>query len=337
MVKDKALEKLRVRPGSRVRLADYPTRLGAARLRKLTGMGPEKARQEAEKALARSRDALADAQELLYASDVYSVLVVLQALDAAGKDGTIRHVMSGVNPQGCQVFSFKKPSDEEIDHNFLWRQMKALPERGRIGIFNRSHYEEVLVVKVHPELLERQRLPPGKRGRKFWAQRYDDINAFERHLARNGTKIVKFFLHVSKEEQKQRFLERLERPEKNWKFSLADAAEREHWDRYRAAYEECLSETSTKWAPWYVIPADQKWLARTLVARILAREIRELKLQWPVVSPQQKKELAEAKRRLERERGEKPRPPRKAEKKPTAAVEPAEPPPTAEVAAGPEA
>jgi PPK2 family polyphosphate:nucleotide phosphotransferase len=217
-------------------------------------------------------------------------------MDAAGKDGTIRHVMTGVNPQGCQVHSFKKPSEEELDHNFLWRCMKDLPERGRIGIFNRSYYEEVLVVKVHPEILEGQKLPPGKRGKSFWKARYEDINNFEKHLARNGTVIIKFFLHISKEEQKQRFLERLENPEKHWKFSEADLTERDYWDDYMRAFEDCLSATSSKWAPWYVIPADHKWVARTLVSAIVADTIQSLDLSYPRV-PQEKKENLEAARK----------------------------------------
>jgi PPK2 family polyphosphate:nucleotide phosphotransferase len=243
-------------------------------------------------------DQLSRAQELLYANDAYSVLIVLQAMDAAGKDGMIKHVMSGLNPQGCQVASFKKPSDEELDHDFLWRCTKHLPERGRIGIFNRSYFEEVLVVKVHPELLARQKLPPGKRGKSFWADRYDDINNFERHLARNGTLILKFFLNISKKEQKKRFLERLTNPEKYWKFTDADLAEREFWDDYMAAYESALTATSTPWAPWYVIPADNKWAARSAVSAIIAHAIRALDLKPPSVGPARLKELATAKRQL---------------------------------------
>jgi PPK2 family polyphosphate:nucleotide phosphotransferase len=209
--------------------------------------------------------------------------------------------MSGVNPQGCQVFSFKTPSAEDIDHTFLWRYMKCLPERGRIGIFNRSYYEDVLVVKVHPELLDRQKLPPGKRGRKFWEARYEDIQAIERHLTRNGTIVLKFFLHVSREVQKERFLERLERPEKNWKFSTADLAERAYWDQYMGAYEEALSATSTKWAPWYVVPADNKWVARSVVADILSTSIRALDLRFPEVTEEQHRALEEARKQLEAE------------------------------------
>ena len=242
---------------------------------------------------------LAEAQELLWASDTYALLVVFQAMDAAGKDSTIKHVMSGVNPQGVQVTSFKQPSSEELDHDFLWRIAKALPERGRIGIFNRSHYEEVVVVRVHPEWLEKQKLPGGAPGPRLWKHRYEDINAFEHHLDRSGTKIVKFFLHVSKEEQKKRFLARLNEPEKHWKFNAADVAERAHWDEYVQAYEDAITATSTKWAPWYVIPADQKPVVQALVVGVLLDAIRSLDLRWPQVS---EKELVEAKKILETER-----------------------------------
>ena len=248
--------------------------------------------------LRKTTEELAGAQELLYASDVHSVLIVLQAMDAAGKDGTIKHVMSGVNPQGCQVFSFKKPSDEELDHNFLWRYMRALPERGRIGIFNRSYYEDVLVVRVHPEILDKQKLPAGDRGRKFWEARFDDINRFERHLVRNGTLILKFFLHLSRKEQKKRFMERLENDEKHWKFSLADLKERSFWKDYQAAFEDMLENTSTEWAPWWVIPADHKWVTRAIVAGITTESIQRLGLKYPEISDEQKKMLARAKREL---------------------------------------
>lgn len=225
---------------------------------------------------------LAEAQGLLWASDTFAVLVVLQALDAAGKDGTIKHVMSGVNPQGCDVTAFKQPSAEELDHDFLWRCARAAPERGRIGVFNRSYYEEVLVVRVHPELLEHQHLPPGiPKGKKFWHDRLERINSFERHLDHSGTKIVKLFLHLSKKEQKDRFLARLDDPERQWKFSSADLAERGFWDDYMAAYEDALTQTSTPWAPWYVIPADHKYVARTLVAAILVETIGGLGLEYP--------------------------------------------------------
>jgi PPK2 family polyphosphate:nucleotide phosphotransferase len=241
---------------------------------------------------------LAAAQDLLYADDRFSVLLIFQAMDAAGKDGTIKHVMSGVNPQGCQVFSFKQPSAEELDHNFLWRCMKCLPERGRIGIFNRSYYEEVLVVKVHPQILDGQKLPPGKRGRSFWASRYEDINNFEKHLTRNGTVILKFFLNVSREVQKQRFLERLEDPEKNWKFSPGDVAERGFWKEYMEAYEDALAATSTDDAPWYVIPADHKWATRAIVADIISSTLEGMNLKYPVPDAEQQAALKDARLRL---------------------------------------
>jgi PPK2 family polyphosphate:nucleotide phosphotransferase len=222
-------------------------------------------------------------------------------MDAAGKDGLIKHVMSGLNPQGCQVFSFKRPSDEELDHNFLWRYSRCLPERGRIGIFNRSYYEETLVVRVHPEILSRQKLPPGKRGKGFWQARYDDINQFERHLSENGTLILKFFLNVSKREQKKRFLERLDRPDKNWKFSVADLEERKFWSDYQDAFEETLSHTSTPWSPWWVIPADNKWVARAIVSAVLIDRMKGLGLKRPQVSDAQREVLAKAKRQLMQE------------------------------------
>ena len=251
--------------------------------------------------LARGVDELADAQELLWASDTYSLLAVFQAIDAAGKDSTIKHVMSGVNPQGVQVVSFKKPSSEELDHHFLWRISKAAPERGRIGIFNRSHYEEVVALRVHPEWLEGQRLPPGDRSEGFWEERHEDINTFERHLARTGTKIVKFFLHVSREEQKRRFMKRLDQPGKQWKFNAADVAERALWDDYMDAYETAITATSTPWAPWYVIPADHKHVMQAMVASILVDTISSLDLSWPTVSDADRQANAEARRQLESE------------------------------------
>jgi PPK2 family polyphosphate:nucleotide phosphotransferase len=251
--------------------------------------------------LAGGVEELSDAQELLWASDTYAVLVVFQAIDAAGKDSTIEHVMSGVNPQGVQVVSFKQPSSEELDHDFLWRTSRALPQRGRIGIFNRSHYEEVVALRVHPEWLEKQRLPPGPRGADFWGERHEDITAFERHLDRTGTKVVKFFLHVSKAEQKRRFLRRLDQPGKQWKFSAADVAERAHWDAYMQAYEEAITATSTAWAPWYVIPADHKPVMQAMVAAILVETIKSLGLSWPEVSDEARAANAEARRKLEAE------------------------------------
>jgi PPK2 family polyphosphate:nucleotide phosphotransferase len=299
MINPKIVKLFQVKPGDKVRLKQHDT--GWAQTAELKELGKDAVKGRAETILAENLKQLTEAQELLYANDVYSVLLILQAMDAAGKDGTIKHVMSGVNPQGCQVFSFKKPSDEELDHNFLWRYMKALPERGRIGIFNRSYYEEVLVVKVHPELHERQKLPSGKRGKTFWEERYDDINRFERHLARNGTLILKFFLHISKDEQKKRFLERLEDPEKHWKFSASDLAERGFWKEYMEAFEEALSATSTEWAPWYVIPADHKWVTRAVVADIVTSAITSLHLAFPEVPAEKRKALAEAKAQLEQE------------------------------------
>jgi PPK2 family polyphosphate:nucleotide phosphotransferase len=291
------IEKFHVQPGKKFRLQDHdPGWNGDDKI-------PKAERKKlAEELLTQDVSALAKAQELLYADDSWSLLVIFQALDAAGKDGTIKHVMSGINPQGCQVYSFKHPSAEELDHTFLWRCMKALPERGRIGIFNRSYYEEVLIVKVHPELIAAQRIPGSEAGSKqFWEHRYDDINHFEQHLTRNGTAIVKFFLNVSQDEQRQRFLDRINEREKHWKFSAGDVAEREHWADYMRAYEECLAATSTKSAPWYVIPADHKWVTRALVAAILTETIKSLDLKWPQVTDSQKKAIAEAKRKLEKE------------------------------------
>jgi PPK2 family polyphosphate:nucleotide phosphotransferase len=258
-------------------------------------------KDKARKLLDKNTQDLAEMQELLYASDTYSVLLIFQGMDASGKDGTIKHVMSGVNPQGCQVFSFKQPSAEELDHDFLWRCAKRMPERGRIGIFNRSYYEEVLVVKVHPEILDKQQLPPGPRDKSFWQKRYDAIIAYEQHLANSGTLILKFFLHISKKEQKQRFLERLENREKYWKFSPFDMAERQYWNNYKHAFEEALSATSTKHAPWFIIPADYKWVARTLVADIVVQSIKALDLKYPEVSPEKVKSLMEARKKLEEE------------------------------------
>jgi PPK2 family polyphosphate:nucleotide phosphotransferase len=296
MLKQDILDALRVEPGSTLRLKDRDT--GWAQTKELKELGKDDIKARARELLDNNLAELAAAQDLLYADDRYALLVVFQAMDAAGKDGTIKHVMSGVNPQGCQVYSFKKPSAEDLDHNFLWRYMKCLPERGRIGIFNRSYYEDVLVVRVHPEILESQRLPDGKHGKKFWAARYEDINAFEQHLVRNGTVILKFFLNVSKQTQKERFLERLDRPEKNWKFSSADLTERGFWNDYQDAYEKALSVTSTENAPWYVIPADHKWAARALVADIITTTLLSLDLHYPEPGEAQKALLAEARRKL---------------------------------------
>jgi PPK2 family polyphosphate:nucleotide phosphotransferase len=297
MIKKKYIDLFRVESENKVHLKNYDT--GWAQTEEFKDFGKGKLKERAQIVLEQNITDLAQVQQLLYADDRYSLLIVFQAMDAAGKDGTIKHVMSGVNPQGCQVFSFKKPSIEDLDHNFLWRYMKSLPERGRIGIFNRSYYEDVLVVKVHPELL--QNLPDGKRGKTFWESRYEDINAFEHHLKRNGTVILKFFLNVSKKEQKQRFMERLEHPEKNWKFSCSDLAEREHWDDYMKVYEDAINATSTKWAPWYIIPADNKWITRALVADIITSTLRNLDLEFPKLNEEQLKILAEARKTLEAE------------------------------------
>ncbi|MEH1805708.1 polyphosphate kinase 2 family protein [Nostoc sp.] len=244
---------------------------------------------------------LANYQNILYAQNTYALLIIFQAMDAAGKDSTIKHVTSGVNPQGFQVFSFKQPSAEELDHDYLWRSMKALPERGRIGIFNRSYYEEVLVVRVHPEMLQKQQLPHFPNGKKIWKQRFQEINNFEKYLVDNGVIIMKFFLNVSKAEQKKRFLERIDSPDKNWKFSDNDVRERAFWDDYMNAYEEVFNNTSTKWAPWYIIPADRKWFTRLTVANIICTKLEELNLQYPTVSEEHKQQLLQAKRILEQE------------------------------------
>jgi PPK2 family polyphosphate:nucleotide phosphotransferase len=255
----------------------------------------------AKQALAMGIEALAELQEMLYAQDRWAVLLVFQAMDAAGKDSTIKHVMSGINPQGCEVFSFKAPSDEELDHDYLWRSMKSLPQRGRIGIFNRSHYEEVLVVRVHDELLARQKLPPELVNKDIWKERYKDIRNFEKYLTGNGIVIRKFFLHVSKKEQRKRFLERLENPEKNWKFSVSDIKERAFWSHYMTAYEDAIRQTASKDAPWYVVPADNKWFTRAVVAAAVVDALGSLGLSYPKVDKQRRKELVEAKRTLLRE------------------------------------
>ena len=252
----------------------------------------------AREALAEGVDALAELQDMLYAQDRWAVLLIFQAMDAAGKDGAVKHVMSGVNPQGCQVFSFKAPTTEELDHDFLWRCMKCLPERGRIGIFNRSYYEETLAVRVHPEYLERQRLPPERVTKKIWKERFQDIRSFERYLNRNGIVVCKFFLHVSKKEQKKRFLERVDDPEKNWKFSAADIHARGFWKQYQKAYEETIRSTATREAPWYVVPADNKWFTRVVVAAAVIDTLNSLNLHYPRVDKDKLKELAAARKLL---------------------------------------
>ena len=290
---EKFIQPFIVPPGAKVSLkkdhdpgytADFATKKGASRI------------------LQRDVGLLAEYQDKLYAQNTHALLIILQGMDAAGKDGTIKHVMSGLNPQGCDVHSFKAPSEEELDHDYLWRTSKVLPERGRIGIFNRSHYEEVLVVRVHPELLERQHLPSWlKKDKDIWKRRFEEINAFERYLHQNDIIVLKFFLHVSRDEQKRRFLERIEQRERNWKFSASDAKERVYWKDYLAAYEDMLGHTSTVWAPWYVIPADNKWFTRLAVAAIIVAKMKEIDPQYPTVTEEHRKELLEAKRMLEAE------------------------------------
>lgn len=282
-----------VPPGKRIRLSDFDAGFtshfeseedAAAKLQKDTGK-------------------LAKYQDLLYAQRTYALLVILQGMDSAGKDGTIRHVMSGVNPQGTQVHSFKAPSAEELDHDFLWRSTKVLPERGRVCIFNRSYYEEVLVVRVHPQLLEAQRLPPGALAKRPWKQRFETINNFEKHLVSNGTILLKFFLHLSRAEQRRRLLARIDTPEKNWKFSPADVKERAHWDDYMNAYEDALNHTSTDRAPWYIVPADHKWFTRTVVADVIVSRLKSLKLAYPQLSSAGRRALLKARKVLEADAG----------------------------------
>jgi PPK2 family polyphosphate:nucleotide phosphotransferase len=282
--------RFRVRPGRPVNLR----RFNPAETR------PFKSKQQAEGRLAEDLAQLVPLQAQLYAQDRWSVLLVFQAMDAAGKDSAIKHVMSGLNPQGTQVFSFKRPSDEELDHDYLWRTTRALPERGRIGIFNRSYYEEALVVRVHPEILARQKLPASLITRRLWAERFEDITAFERFLSRNGTLIRKFFLHVSKDEQRRRFLERLDDPSKHWKFEAADVSERDHWDDYMKAYEQVLSKTSTEEAPWFIVPADHKWFTRLVIARLVVEALESLDLKFPKPSQADRASLEKVRKRLVR-------------------------------------
>ena len=284
----KLLKNITARPGKRIRLKDFdPGWTGS--------LAHEK---DAAPLLTEGIRRLAKQQSKLYAQDTHSLLLVFQAMDAAGKDGTIRHVMSGVNPQGCQVYNFKAPSAQERHHTYLWRSMKALPERGRIGIHNRSYYEEVLVARVHPEILASQQLPPELKDEKIWKRRFREINEFEQHLANNGMVILKFFLHVSKEEQKKRFLARIDEEDKNWKFSVNDCKERAFWDDYMRAYEEVFSNTSTEAAPWYIVPADNKWFTRVAVAAIVYHTLEKLDLQYPKVTEAKKVELQEVRRVL---------------------------------------
>jgi len=272
----------RVREGRQVDLDKWPTRVAPV----------YKSIRQYREVLAAHTEALSEQQQLLYASNSHALLLIFQAMDAAGKDSAIKHVMSGVNPQGCQVFSFKHPSTSELQHDFLWRTTRDLPERGRIGIFNRSYYEEVLIVRVHPEILRAEGLPNGTPDEKhIWRDRYRSIVNLEKHLDRNGTRIMKFFLHLSKEEQRQRFLERIDKPDKNWKFSAADIEERKFWHQYMKAYEKCLSATSTKQAPWYVVPADDKLNARLIVSRIVLEHLESLRLSYPKTSAARRREL----------------------------------------------
>ncbi len=259
-------------------------------------------KEDASALLKTGIEKMAVLQDKLYAQNTYGLLINLQAMDAAGKDGTIRHVMSGLNPQGCQVFSFKVPSAEELDHDYLWRYFKALPERGRIGIFNRSYYEEVLVVRVHESLMERQQLPSEAKTKKIWQQRFEQINNFEKYLVDNGIIVLKFFLNVSKEEQKKRFMERIDRPEKNWKFSENDAKERGFWNDYMHAYEDVFNNTSTQWAPWYIIPADRKWFTRLAVGAVVYHTLESLGLQYPTVTEAHRQSLLKARELLENEK-----------------------------------
>ena len=286
----KLARKFRVTDGDQFRLKDFKPH-------DTLGFGDER-RPQAKEALANGVEVLAELQDRLYAYDKWALLLIFQAMDAAGKDGVIKHVMSGVNPQGCQVFSFKSPSAEDLDHDYLWRCMKRLPNRGHIGVFNRSYYEETLIVRVHPEFLQKQKLPPSLITKDVWENRYRDIRAFERYLASNGILTLKFFLHVSKKEQKRRFLERLENQEKNWKFSSSDMAERGFWDEYQKAYEDTIGHTATKHAPWYVVPADNKWFSRIVVAAAVIDALAELNLEYPEVRPDKIKELAAAKKEL---------------------------------------
>ncbi len=258
-------------------------------------------KEDANSMLEEGIELLAQYQDILYAQNTYALLIIFQAMDAAGKDSTIKHVMSGLNPQGCQVYSFKAPSEEELDHDYLWRSAKSLPERGRIGIFNRSYYEEVLVARVHPEILDRQRLPPHHKSNGIWKRRFQEINNFEKYLVNNGIVILKFFLNVSKAEQKKRFLERIERPEKNWKFSAGDVHERAFWDDYMQAFEDVFNHTSTAAAPWYIIPADHKWFTHLAVGTVISKTLQDLDLQYPTISEEAQQQLLEAKQMLEAE------------------------------------
>lgn len=285
------IKDFRVAQGKEVKLGKWPTKVKPV----------YKSKKKYKQILENQIEELSEQQQLLYASNQYSVLLIFQAMDAAGKDGAIRHVMSGINPQGCQVFSFKHPSAEELDHDFLWRTTQCLPERGRIGIFNRSYYEEVLVVRVHPKILQAQNIPESLMSKEtIWQERYRSIADMEEHLRRNGTKVIKFFLHLSEEEQRKRFLERIDDPDKNWKFSIGDIEERKFWKQYMQAYEECMSATSTKNSPWYVVPADDKENARLIISEIVLDVFKSLKLAYPEPSTEHRRELQQIRKQLSR-------------------------------------
>jgi PPK2 family polyphosphate:nucleotide phosphotransferase len=279
------------KPGQTIKLHEWPTRVPPL----------HRSKDVYEKLLAKHTQELSEQQDLLYASNEYALLIIFQAMDAAGKDSAIKHVMSGVNPQGCEVFSFKQPGLEELEHDFLWNGVRRLPQRGRIGIFNRSYYEEVLVVRVHPELLQAEHLPPEVRKDSVWKHRFDSIVNVERHLWRNGTRIIKFFLHLSKEEQRKRFLKRIDKHDKNWKFSTSDMKERKYWREYMHAYEACLSATSTEYAPWYIVPADDKDTARLIVSRVIVDTLDELKLSYPKLDQEHRRELESMRKLLEKD------------------------------------
>src|SRR5580700_8767881 len=281
-------EDFRLREGANVNLRKWPTLIDPV----------YRSKAQYAKLLEHHVEELSAMQQLHYSTNRHALLIIFQAMDAAGKDGIVKHVMSGVNPQGCQVYSFKTPSDLELQHDFLWRTTLDLPERGHIGIFNRSYYEEVLVVRVHPQILKNQKTPPSLVGKKIWEERFEDIRCFERHMARSGTVIRKFFLHVSKKEQKARFLARLDEPGKNWKFSAADIHERKYWDDYQAAYEEMIANTSSEQAPWYVVPADNKWFTRAVVSSVIVDTLESLDLDYPKVGAAERKELEAAKKIL---------------------------------------
>jgi PPK2 family polyphosphate:nucleotide phosphotransferase len=297
-----AVENLQIKADKKVDLKSCDPGWAPSWVKDLTEKkGKEAAKQQAQEIVEGNREKLVGVQELFWANNTFSMLIILQGMDAAGKDGVIKHVMSGVNPQGCEVHGFKTPTEEEVNHDFLWRYVKVLPERGHIGIFNRSYYEDVLIVKVRPEVLEEQKLPPGSRGKSFWNARYNDINMLEQHLVNNGTVVLKFFLNISQEKQKERLLKRLEDPDKQWKFSLTDLSEREKWKDYMEAYEDVLNQTNTEWAPWYVIPADKKWVCHAAISEIIVAQVEALKLSYPVLTQEQSAELEKAKAELKKE------------------------------------